>query len=170
MFNKSGSNSNGSAVDTTAVKNTVEITPVSATVSSTLPTSGGYSYYAEKSFDGNYFSWWSPNGDNYQGQWIQFNLDQPRKIYAIRILNGAHYPHFGTGGTDIDLYYMNAILTSATLEFSDGSRTNIEMKVYDGMQTIEFPAVTTSWVKMILTGAVPGKKWQDVSIAEVKFL
>ncbi len=79
-----------------------------------------------------------------------------------QLFNGGVY--FG------DLYYQNAILTEATLEFSDGTRREINLRVYDGMQTIEFPEVLTSSVKIICRGVKPGERWQDVCISEFRAL
>ncbi len=148
----------------------IEMLPVTVNVSSTLPDSYGFSYTAEKSFDGNEFTWWTPNGD-YYGQWINYHFGQPQKLCGIKILNGSHYPNFSNGGYNYgDLYYQNAILTEAVLEFSDGSKRNITLKVYDGMQTIEFPEVVTSSVKFVCKGIVPGQRWQDVCISEFRGL
>lgn len=148
----------------------VEMVPVGANVSSTLPASYGFSYPAEKSFDGNEFSWWSPE-DSRPGQWIEYHLGQPQRLTGIKILNGAHYPNYSNGGVYFgDLYYQNAILTEATLEFSDGTRREINLRVYDGMQTIEFPEVLTSSVKIICRGVKPGERWQDVCISEFRAL
>ncbi|MBN8545902.1 MAG: hypothetical protein J0L60_07185 [Ignavibacteria bacterium] len=61
-------------------------------------------------------------------------------------------------------------MTGATIEFSDGSRRDITLKVFDGMQTIEFPEVLTSSVKLICRGVKPGERWQDVCISEFKAL
>lgn len=157
-------------VDALVTEKIPEILPLSASVSSTLPNSSGFSYTAEKSFDGIETTWWSPEGDFY-GQWILFDLGQPRRLSGIKILNGAHKLNFSNGGVYYgDLYFQNAILTNAILEFSDATKTNINLKVFDGMQTIEFPEVVTSSVKLICTGVVPGKLWQDVCIAEFRAL
>ncbi len=160
----------GEVKDTSLTAQLTDLVPVSANVSSTLPASYGFVYTPDKSFDGNDFTWWSPNGE-YYGQWIDYQLGQTQKVRGIKILNGSHYPEFSNGGEYFgDLYYQNAILTEAILQFSDGSTRNVSFRVFDGLQTIEFPEVSTSSIKIVFKGVVPGKRWQDVCISEFRAL
>lgn len=148
----------------------IEVFPASAYASSVLPASYGFQYPPELSFDDNPFTWWSPYG-TYHGQWITYVLPGPMKVSGIQIWNGSHYPNFSNGGVYYgDLYYQNAILTSATLEFSDGSRRNVNFKIYDGMQSVEFTPEVTTQIKMICTGVSPGQRWQDVCISEFRVM
>lgn len=148
----------------------VEVVPASAYASSVLPASYGFRYPPEYSFDNDPFTWWSPSG-TYHGQWITYSLPRPMEVNGISIWNGSHYPNFSNGGYYFgDLYYQNAILTSATLEFSDGTRREVLFKIYDGMQTVNFPPVVTTHVKMLCTGVSPGQRWQDVCISEFRVM
>jgi len=169
-FNKATRKTENVASDSTNQKSVVEIVPVSSSASSTDLPNYGFTYPPEASYDNDWFTWWTPRG-RYEGEWIKYNFDKPRTIRAIKILNGSHWPECTSGGVYYgDLYYHNAILTAATLEFSDGKMVNLKLKIFDGMQTVEFPAVKTSFVRLICREIFPGKTWQDVCISEVKFL
>ncbi len=154
----------------TSTLSKVDITPVSVFASSTLPTAYNFTYYPEMTIDGNNYTWWSPANQTYTNEWIQFNFGQSTRLHAIKILNGSHYPNFIFRGVNYgDLYYLNHILTSARLEFSNGNSIRIEMSAIDGLQTIEFPECTTTFVRLYPERVIQGHKWKDVCISEVKF-
>ncbi len=155
--------------ENTAPKNTIDISPDYASASSSLQSGYGLTYNYQNAFDGDKQTWWSPKG-NYYDQWIQFNFYSPKTIHSIKILNGSHYPSFYYNGVYYgDLYTQNNILTGVRLEFSDSRSISINLAVYDGMQTVEFPECTTTFVKVYLQRVIPGRKWKDVCISEVKF-
>ena len=150
------------------VKNTVEINPAYAIANSTFPSSFGLSYSPSNAIDNDLSTWWSPNSPYH---WIKFNFNSPTKIHAIKILNGSHYSNFIYQGVNYgNLYTKNAIITRASLEFSDGTRITVNFEIYDGMQTVEFPEVTTTFVKLTPVVVHPGSEWPEVCISEVKFL
>lgn len=150
------------------VKNTVDINPAYATANSTFPSSFGLSYSPSNAIDYDLSTWWSPNSPYH---WIKFIFNTPTKIHAIKILNGSHYLNFTYQGVSYgDLYTKNAIITRAILEFSDGTRVTVNFEIYDGMQTVEFPEVTTTFVKLTPVDFHHGSEWPEVCISEVKFL
>lgn len=165
----SNSQTNGVQQSTNS-RNTIEINPASVTALSNLPPSYGLSFHPALTIDNDLSTWWSPYGQ-YQGQWIQFNFNQPTKIYAMKILNGSHYANFTYNGVSFgNLYTQNSVITKIRLDFSDGKYAELDLKVFDGMQTVEFPEVTTSFVKLTPLIVSPGSRWPDVCISEVKFL
>jgi|APTNR8051073442_1049403.scaffolds.fasta_scaffold02412_7 hypothetical protein len=159
----------GSDLPEVKPKNTVDINPSYATASSTLPPSYGLSYSPSQAIDNDLSTWWSPN-IQYSDHWIKFNFNTPTKIHAIKILNGSHYSNFYYQGVNYgNLYTKNAIITRARLEFSDGTKVTVNFEIYDRMQTVEFPEVTTSFVKLTPVTIDPGSEWPDICISEVKF-
>lgn len=102
------------------------------------------------------------------GEWIEFDFGKAQKISKLSLVNGNAY---GLG------YWMKSNrVTSLDLAFSDGSTQSVSVRNVMLPQLIALAPVTTSKVKVKVTGVHPGKDaaadeaYNCVCISEAAFL
>jgi hypothetical protein len=146
-----------------------EISNVNITASSYMSPSSGLTYSPNNVNDDNLQTWWSPSYPNSNGKnsWLKLDFGSEKEVAGIKILNGSHYPNFPNFG---DIYTLNNRLTNATLEFSDGSTTAIELVNIDEIQEIKFTNHTTRYIILRPTKWIDGSKWKDLCISYFKAL
>lgn len=96
------------------------------------------------------------------GEWVMLSSSGNQSVSGIKIINGY--------SKSSDLYGKNNRVASVTLEFSDGSSLSFNLK--DGnmdFQTLDFgKTITTSYIKVKITGVYKGSKYQDTCISEIQ--
>ncbi len=107
-------------------------------------------------------SWCEGNkeGDG-TGEWLEFQLGSTRNLSSINLVNGL--------AASISIFMSANRATAATLSFSDGSTTPIVIKNSYTLQSIPFPAKSTSSVKITFTTVAKGKEFNDLCISEAYF-
>ncbi|NCG21718.1 MAG: hypothetical protein GWP91_22100 [Rhodobacterales bacterium] len=139
--------------------------PVSAyEVSSGLPSDADGNYELVNTTDGIIDTMWcegSKDGDGV-GEWIEFSFDKSRKVSKLELMNGI--------GGSVKYWMLGNRATKATLEFSDGTKIQVEIKNSGRLQTIEFGTKATSKVRITFDEVYKGKEYNDLCISEAYFL
>jgi hypothetical protein len=121
--------------------------------SSHLPADSDGNYEAPNLWDGILDSMWCEGveGDG-NGQWIEFDFGQARRLSKLRMVNGNAYSL---------MWWMksNRVL-SAQLEFSNGSTQEVPIKNSIREQVVEFEPVTASKVRFRITSVKQGNMAQ----------
>jgi hypothetical protein len=140
--------------------------PVSAvTASSILKPYKTYNYNPENVADDDLQTWWSPESSVINGPiWLKIDFGTRRKISAVDILNGSHFPDYPKYG---NLYMMNNRVTEANLEFSDGTSQIIILAEIDQIQRTRITPVETSYIRLIPKRWTEGT-WKDICISTFK--
>jgi hypothetical protein len=138
---------------------------ISVTASSFMKPSGNLSYSPSNVTDHNLQTWWTPSPPHSDGydSWLRIDFEQTRKVVAIEIHNGSHYPYYPKYG---DLYLKNNRLFKANLEFSNGYTQTINLREVDEIQKISIPMQNTTYVKLIPLEWGRGTQWNDLCISE----
>jgi hypothetical protein len=125
-----------------------------------------YNYIPENVTDDNLQTWWSPISPAINGElsWVKIDFGRTRKISAVEIHNGSHFPDYPKYG---NLYLMNNRVTEARLEFSDGTDQVISLREVDEIQRIQISPRETSYIKLIPTRWTEGT-WKDICISGFK--
>lgn len=140
---------------------------VSKVESSGFLTSGKDQYKPENLIDGDLKTWWTPNPKRDGiGSSMTFYFEDEVEISSLEILNGSHFPDYPKLG---DIFKMNNRLKVATIEFSNNSRFQIQLKDEDLMQAVNFPSTKTKSIKLTVDEIYAGSKWKDLCISEIKF-
>lgn len=134
-----------------------------ATASSVAKEDGDGNYQPANAVDGLVDSMWCEGdaGDG-TGQWLAVDFGEPRTISKVSLVDGI--------GSSMALWFKANQATSLQLAYSDGSthvlaidRPSFRLTTYD------LPQVTTSSVKLTVTGVKPGKEFNDLCLSEVSF-
>jgi hypothetical protein len=144
----------------------VPLQVTSVTASSIMKPYKTYNYIPENVTDDNLQTWWSPTNPEINGEpsWVKIDFGSPRKISAVEIHNGSHFPDYPKYG---NLYTMNNRVTEARLEFSDGTNQVISLREVDEIQRIEISQKETSYIRLIPTHWAEGT-WKDICISNFK--
>ena len=140
------------------------VKPSAYKASSVYPEDADGNYNPANLEDGLVDSMWceaSKAGDGV-GEWIELAFPAATSVSKLRMRNGNAYSF---------QFFMKAnSATAATLTFSDGKTEKIAIKATMADQTIEFPAHTTSKVKITFDEIRKGKEFNDLCISEAVFL
>ena len=131
--------------------------------SSVLAADADGTYDAANAGDGLSDSMWcegSKDGDG-TGEYLDFAFAGAQKVSKLTLIDGI--------GSSMSVWMKANRATTATLTFSDGSKTDITVKNSMLPQTITFPAVTTSSARLTFTTVVKGKEFNDLCISEAYF-
>ena len=139
------------------------LVPASVTASSVLePT---VAYQPANLFDSRYDFAWSTNGKatSGKGEFVEIRFSQPQNVRGLIIWNGYERSE--------EHYKANGRLAEASV--SDGQISN-RFPVLDkmGSQKIAFahPLMNVSSLKFTIEGIIPGTKYPDVLISELRFI
>jgi len=125
-------------------------------------------YGAAQAIDGDLLTWWTPappNNDG-KGSWLKISFGGQKKVSAIKVIGGSHYPNYPGLG---NLFPLNARLKQASVEFEDGNSEPVLLNDEDAYQVFDFPKPHLSSYIILKPGSIyPGKKWQDLCISEVQ--
>jgi eukaryotic-like serine/threonine-protein kinase len=95
------------------------------------------------------------------GEWIAFTF-KPQTIQYLELFPGY--------GKSKDLFFANHRLKRATLIFSDGTRTSVQLFDEMRVQTVALQApVRTSSLRLIIEEVFPGAQYDDTAIAEISW-
>ncbi|MCB9745482.1 MAG: discoidin domain-containing protein [Alphaproteobacteria bacterium] len=132
--------------------------------SSTYPEDADGSYEPKKMADTLLDTMWCENnksGDG-TGEWLEFDFGKSVSVSKLQMVNGNGYS---------PAYCLKANrATKGTLTFSDGSSQSIDIKTLCLPQTIDFPATTTSKVRLTFDEVKAGSEFNDLCISEAAFL
>ena len=138
--------------------------PVRATsASSTLPGDADGNYDPMNVRDGILDSMWCEGnkaGDG-AGEWLEVQFPGAQKVSKVTLVNGI--------GTTLPFWMKGNRASAATLTFSDGSQESIALKNAMLPQMVDFPAHSTSSVRMTFSTVVKGKEFNDLCISEASF-
>jgi len=150
-------------------KKRVDITRDEINSSSTLRPEKQYSPI--NAFDGDKTTAWVEGVGGYgQGEWLFFNLSEKNKFDKTWLF---YLEKFGirNGYTKSkELYRKNNRVKTAIIEFSDGTRREIELKDIDEVQWFDLsPPVKTGSFKLIIQSVYPGSRCDDTCISDIFF-
>lgn len=96
------------------------------------------------------------------GEWIQLSSSELQTVRGIRIYNGYH--------KNIDIFEKNGAATSVRIDFSDGTYIEADdlLCSLGEAKEIGFPEIETDYIRITITGAVPGTKYSDACISEIE--
>ena len=139
------------------------VVPATYTPSSVLQD-GSTQYPPEQLADGLVDSLWcegNADGDG-TGESVVFDFGQSVQVSKLQMRNGS-------AGSFKDFMATNRA-KAAKLTFSDGSSVDVPIKTSMMEQTIPFPTKNTSKVTLTITEVVKGSSYNDLCIAEARFL
>ncbi len=102
------------------------------------------------------------------GEWIEFDFGKPQRVSKLSLVNGNAY--------GLSYWMKSNRVTSLELAFSNGSTQSVSVKNVMLPQLIALDPVTTSKVRVKVTGVQPGKEaandeaYNCVCISEAAFL
>ena len=126
----------------------------SATASSVLPDQAGHQYSAANVLRNDGTCWCENASDYGEGEWIKLELPSLQKVSGLRIVNGY-------AGTEKQYDY-NSKISKIRLDFSDGSSTNVNLKVFGtserkSIQNISLSQpIETEYVKITIVSVTKG--------------
>lgn len=130
----------------------------SSTLTDTTGIGFDYSSYQVLDLDWS-TSWCEAATDDGIGEWLQLDFTTPGTVSALGIVPGY--------ARDVETYFDNNRISSLILEFSDGSSVEKVLDDVYGAQVLQFPAVTTDYIKIIVNDVYAGYIGYDTCIAEV---
>ena len=122
--------------------------------SSVLPDQAGHQYSAANVLRNDGTCWVENASDYGEGEWIKLELPSLQKLSGLRIVNGY-------AGTEKQYDY-NSKISEVRLDFSDGSSTNVNLKVFStaerkSIQNISFSQpIETEYVKITIVSVTKG--------------
>lgn len=125
-----------------------------ASASSVLPDQAGHQYVAENVLKNDGTCWVENASDYGEGEWIKLELPSLQKLSGLKIVNGY-------AGTEKQYDY-NSKISEIRLDFSDGSSTNVGLKVFGTserktIQNISFSQpIETEYVKITIVSVTKG--------------
>ena len=139
------------------------VVPASYSASSVLEDESA-SYSPEQLADGLVDSLWCEGNTESDGtgESIKFDFGQSTTVSKLKMRNGS-------AGSFKDFMAANRA-KAGKLTFSDGSSVDVVIKTSLMEQTIAFPAKSTSEVTLTFTGVVKGSSYNDLCVAEARFL
>ena len=140
----------------------VDVEVANAKSSSQAETDRDGNYAVENAYDGVTDSMWCEGaaGDG-TGEWLEFNFPSAQTISSLNFVNGV--------GSSLSIWMKANRSKSLTLKFSNGTTTTVKVRNVMLPQTVTFPAVTTSSVKLTINEVVKGAKYNDLCISEASF-
>lgn len=145
-----------------------QIVPQSVTASSYL-NEKHLIHYPENTIDGIIETAWSDGNTRKTGigEWLLFRFDRPVKLEAMKIING----YSRTSKTYGDLYELNSVPTNFTIHYSTGQEDQVWLKYQKEWQDVFLSkgASGVTWVKLIITDEIHGRRWKDTCISEIEF-
>ncbi len=140
-----------------------EAMPAKLSASSEAKEDGDGNYAVANLSDGITDSMWCEGNteSDGKGEWVKFDFGADHAVSKVSLVNGM--------GSSLSLWMKGNRASSATLEFSDGSTTEIAIKPTIRGQEISFDTKKTSSVKITFTGVVAGKEFNDLCISEAYF-
>jgi hypothetical protein len=133
----------------------------SSEASSTLPAAGGNTYGAANVVDDDISTCWSEGveGDGV-GESIRLGLQGPTRLTAIEIANGYQ--------KDERRFYGNPRVGIIRIEYSDGTKREVNLHDDLGFQSITPPETPVEWVEFTIGSTYAGDTWEDTSISEIR--
>jgi hypothetical protein len=130
--------------------------------SSTLPEDNDGSYNSENLQDKLKDTPWCEGADGSgEGATLTYEFGSSQKVSSAEIVNG--------NGTDFKLFMAYGSVTSAELEFDNGSTQVISIKPSLMPQTITFNPVNTKKIVAKIVSSKKGGKVDDTCISELRF-
>lgn len=166
----------GMTIDSFEIRDAETIKRSSARASSSLQPYNTITYDVSNALDGNYTTAWQEGIEGTGiGQWIQFGFPRQEMLCGLAVKNGY--------AKSEELYKNNGKILSFYAEFSDGSGQEITFDKYDveeisptyyvaegfNVYLFEQPVMTES-LKLTITDALKGEKYDDTGVSEVIFL
>ncbi|MGA1871426.1 MAG: NADase-type glycan-binding domain-containing protein [bacterium] len=135
---------------------------IQSSASSILENKARYSH--KNIIDGDIFTAWSEGnkGDGI-GEWVKLDFGEMKTLYYIGIIPGYSKYNDKVG----EVWFKNNRVKNATLEFSDGSKKQIELIDKQQIQYFKVGKKSNS-VKIIIDEVYKGSTWPDTCISEVK--
>lgn len=135
------------------------------TASGWLTDSEGYQYSPKNMFDSKMeTSWQEAASGSGIGQWIKIKLPQKMTV-LVEMVNGFSFNHDKYG----DLYKKNSRATGIEVSYGDNlsQSRNVNLSGSErGFQSLG--AFTTDTLRLKITAAEKGSKWDDTSISELR--
>lgn len=130
--------------------------------SSVYPSDTDGNYEPKNVGDGMLDSMWceGTDGDG-TGEWISFDFGSPKPLARLKLRNGNTY--------SFSMNMKANRATKITLTYSDGSKTQHEIRPSMTEQTIALGGKTTSSVKMSFDEISKGQEYNDLCISEAVF-
>jgi hypothetical protein len=142
----------------------VRLTPLAVTASSSFSSGDGSRHYPpEDAFDGNPATAWN-NGDGGpgRGQWLEVRFDGPRGVERIRM--GAGFdPESGRG----DAFPRNSHVKRVRILFDGGHPLVRDVGNDDRVAVFENVGVTATTVRFVFEDVWEGTRWPQLAISEI---
>lgn len=136
--------------------------PVTAELSASSILMASKNYYVEWLADNDPQTAWNEGADGIVGESVTFQFDNPYWLTGFEIQAGFQ--------SSEKTYYNNARPTLVELAFSDGTTQLYSLEDVMETQYITFPEpVFTQSVTMTILDAVPGEKYEDACITELRY-
>lgn len=100
------------------------------------------------------------DGDG-SGQWVEATFGSSYSVNSLTMING--------NGYDIRFNMKANRAKELTLTFSDGSTEKVVVKPGPSLQTVTFPAHSTTSVKVTVDGVQKGMEFNDLCLSELHF-
>jgi hypothetical protein len=95
------------------------------------------------------------------GAWIEYRFGSSVRVGKLMLLNGNAY--------DTTFWRKSNRATNLTLTFSDGSTEALEVKDFIMLQTLRFPARSTTSVRITFDAVKQGTEYNDLCVSEARF-
>ena len=138
--------------------------PASYKASSIYPEDADGNYFPSNLEDGLVDSMWceaNKAGDGV-GEWIEWSFPSATSISKLKMRNGNAF--------SLQFFMKANSAVSGTLTFADGSTHKVTIKPTMMDQVIEFPAKSTTKVRLTIDEVRKGKEFNDLCISEAVFL
>ena len=140
-----------------------------ACASSALPTDQWGQYWAWSAMDGLLESAWAeaghrghepePSGPGI-GEWIMLVFPETVEVHRIGVDVGFD--------RNADYFAKNNRLKRASIQFSKGEFIELTFSDTRGVQMMDIPPVTTTYVRLVINEVYPGSKYDDTCISEIE--
>lgn len=150
----------------TTTANQGRIFPSMAKASSSLPSTGEFTYGPENLSDNDLTTAWNEGapGDGV-GEWVSFTFSAPVHLIRIDIANGYQ--------RDQRRFLGNGRVDALRIEYSTGAVQEVRLHDDMGYQEIQ-PVVGSNdevtSVRLTILSVHPGQSWQDAALSEVRFI
>lgn len=167
LDNNSGGNSSNTGEQPTR-HTTGQTVSLYATSSSALKPSSYASYNAQKAIDGDPTTPWVEGANGLGiGEWIKLEFSQPINVGTLKIVNGYNYTASDKVG---ERFYKNGRVQTAILEFSNGTRSRINLSDTNKWQSFDLGGIETQSIRITIESAYKGTSWDDVCISEIQII
>lgn len=140
------------------------VRPQGYAASSIFPTDADANYEPANMGDGMLDSMWCEGNQKSDGtgEWVEFLLPGNTAVSKLKLRNG--------NATSFSIFMKSNAAKSATLTFSDGSKTPITIKPSMVEQVIDIGAHKTQKVRLTFDSVQKGKEFDDLCVSEAAFL